>query len=252
MDRHLEPGQDDAHGDPDRLGGTTLADQSLAPPDRPGPRLALRLGGTHQRVGASVQRARPLLARAECEPGVHLGLAGRVGRLGEALTLGGVGLLVGGVLGRGQTALEVGQAGEVLLARLSSGGDRGEDALGLATRGPGLRAEVTELLGHGRQGRVGLVQLGHRDVDAALGVEPLGVEPRDVEAEPLGGGHGLRQLGRGLVVRRLDLEQAGLGRRATGGEVSTEDIALAGHRGHVGQVGDQRRERRRDRARPRS
>ena len=67
-------------------------------------------------------------------------------------------------------------------------GDRLGDPVGLGTRAsPGLRAVVAELLGDGREGRVGLVQLGQRDVDPALGVLPLGLEPRDVEAEPLGG-----------------------------------------------------------------
>ena len=44
----------------------------------------------------------------------------------------------------------------------------------------------------------------------------------------------------GLVDRSLDLDQAGLARGAAGGEVGAEQVALAGHRGDVGCVGDQR------------
>ena len=42
-----------------------------------------------------------------------------------------------------------------------------------------------------------------------------------------------------LVDGRLDLDQAGLARRATGGEVGADQVALARHGGDVGQVGDQ-------------
>ena len=240
MDRHLELGQDDGHGDADGLGGTALADQPLAPLDRARTGLALGLGGPHQRVGATVEGAGAFLARAEGQPGVHLGLAGGAGRIGQPLALGGVGLLVGGVVRRGQAALEVGEPGQVLVAGLLGGRDRVGDPLGLGAGRARGGAVVAELLGHGGQGRVGLVQLGQRDVDPALGVEALGLETGDVEAEPLGGGDRLGQLGRGVVVGRLDLQQAGLRRGAAGGEVGAVDVALAGHRGDVGQVGDQR------------
>ena len=49
------------------------------------------------------------------------------GRLREPLPLGGVGLLVGAVLGGGEPALELGQAGEVPVAGLLGGGDRRGD-----------------------------------------------------------------------------------------------------------------------------
>ena len=44
---------------------------------------------------------------------------------------------------------------------------------------------------------------------------------------------------------RLDLEQARLALRAAGREVRGVHVAVAGHRGHVGQSADQRRGRRR-------
>ena len=200
VDRHLELGQDHGHGDADRLSGPALADQPLASLDGPGPRLALGLGRPHQGVGPAVERAGALLAGAQGEPGVHLRLAGAAGRLDQPLALGGVGLLVGGVVGRGEPGLEVGEPGEVLVASLVGGRDRRGDPLGLRAGRARGRAVVAELLGHGGQRRVGLVELGQRHVDPALGVEPLGVEPGDVEAEPLGGGDRLGQLGRGVVV----------------------------------------------------
>ena len=49
----------------------------------------------------------------------------------------------------------------------------------------------------------------------------------------------LGQLGVGLVDRGLDLDQALLARGAAGGEVGAEHVAVAGHRGDVGQLGDQ-------------
>ncbi len=186
-----------------------------------------------------MQRAAPLLGRAQGEPGLGLAAARRAGRLGQPLALGGVGLLVGGGLRGGQPLLEVGQAGEVLVAGGLGVDDGRVQALGLGARPAGLRAELTELLGDGRQRRVGLVQPRERDVDALLRVEPLALDPGDVEAEALALGRGLGQLRRGLVDRRLDLQQAGLRGRAARRGVRAEHVALAGHRRHVGQLGHQ-------------
>ena len=58
-----------------------------------------------------------LLGGAQRQAGIHLALAGGLGRLGEALALGDVRLLVGRVLGRRQPLLEVGEPGTVLLTR---------------------------------------------------------------------------------------------------------------------------------------
>src|SRR3712207_8466014 len=51
------------------------------------------------------------------------------------------------------------------------------------------------LLGDRGQGGVGLVQLGEGDIDALAGLLPLVLQPRHVEAEPLRGGDGVRELG---------------------------------------------------------
>ena len=123
VDRDLEPGQHDAHGGADRLGGPALADQALAALGRPGAGLALRLGGAHQRVGAAVQGPSALLGGAQRQPGVHLGLPGLAGGVGQPLAVGGVGLLLGGVLGRGEPRLELGEAGQVVVAGLLGVGD---------------------------------------------------------------------------------------------------------------------------------
>ena len=75
-------------------------------------------------------------------------------------------------------------------------------------RGAGEGAVLAELLGDGGQGRVGLVETGEGDVDALLGLRPLVLQAGEVEREPLGGSHGLRQRGGRLVDGGLDLDQA--------------------------------------------
>ena len=67
----------------------------------------------------------------------------------------------------------------------------------------------------------------------------VGLEPGDLEAEPLGGRGRRGQALGGLVDGGLDLDQAGLAGGAPGGEVGAEQVAVAGHRDDVGQVGDQ-------------
>ena len=89
VDRDLEPVEHDADRDADRLGGPALAEQPLAALDRAGAGLALGLGGAEQLVGPAVQRAGPLLGGAQRQPGVHLGLAGGAGGLGEPLAVVG-------------------------------------------------------------------------------------------------------------------------------------------------------------------
>ena len=102
----------------DRLGGPTLADHPLATLGGAGAGLALRPGGAEQPVGPAVQRAGPLLGGAQRQPGVHLGLPGGTGGLGQALAVGGVRLLLGAVLARREAGLELGQAGQVALVGL--------------------------------------------------------------------------------------------------------------------------------------
>ena len=237
--RDLQPGQDRRHRDPDRMRGQTLTDQPFATFDRPGSGLPLGLRRTHQPVRAAVEGTRALLAGAQRQSRVGLGLSRGTCRVREAFALGRVRLVVGGLVGVGQSLLEVGKPSEVRVARLLRGDDRRGDALGLRAGSAGLGAEVPELLGDRGQGRVRLVKLGQGDVDPALGVEPLGLEPGDVEREPLARGDRPGQLARGVVVRRLDLEQARLRRGAAGREVGRVHVAVPGDRGQVGQVGDQ-------------
>ena len=187
-----------------------------------------------------MQGARPLLGGAQREPGLHLALPGRAGGLGELLALVGDVLEVGVLLGAGQPGLEVAEPLEVLGAGLLRLADRPLEPLGLAPGGARLGAELAELLGHRGQGGVGLVQLGECDVDPLLGLVPLPLQPGHVEAEPLARGDRLGQLLGGLVDRGLDLDEARLAGRATGGDVGSEQVAVAGHRGQRGVAGEQR------------
>ncbi len=214
----------------------TLADHPLAAGGGLGTRVALGLGGAHQRVGATGESASALLGGAQRQPGVHLRGAGGACRLTELVARGGVGLLLGRVLGRGEPLLEVGESGEVLVAGLLRPRDGGGEALGLALGRPGHRAELAELLRDGSQGRVGLVELGQGHVHPLLGLAALVCEPGDVEAESLAGVGGCGELLGGLVDRGLHLDQAGPARGAAGGEVGAEHVALTGDRGDVGQL----------------
>ena len=229
-----------ADGDADGLGRAALADQPLAALDRPRPRLALGLGGADQRVGAAVEGAGALLAGAQRQPGVHLGLPGGARRVGEPLALGGVGLLVGGVLRPRSSRLSSSASPARSCSRASwAAAIAWAMPLGLGAGRTRLRAVVAELLGHGGQRGVGLVELGQRDVDPALGVLPLGLEARDVEPEPLGRGDGLGQRGRASSYAAWISSRLGWLCGAAGGEVGAVHVAVAGHRGDVGQVGDQ-------------
>ncbi len=98
--------------------------------------------------------------------------------------------------------LEVGEPGQVAVAGLLGGGDGGGDPLRLGLGGPGHRPELPQLLGDGGEGRVGLVQLRERDVDAALRLGALLLQPGQVEAETLAGVRRLGQLRRRPRRRR--------------------------------------------------
>ena len=169
----------------DGLADAALARQLLAAGDRRGPRLALRLGGAQQRVGPAVQRAGPLLGGAQRQPGLHLGGPRRARGLGEPLALGGVRLLLRGVLGRRQSRLELREALEVLVPGVPGGLDRLVEPGGLGPGVAGLGAVLAQLLGHGGQRGVGLVQLGQGDVDPAPRLLALGLQRGHVEAESL-------------------------------------------------------------------
>ena len=240
MDRVLEPLQHQRDRGPDGLGGPALADQPLAALGGAGPGLALGLRRPDQLVGPAVEGSRPLLGGAQREPGLHLGLPRAARRVGEPLALAGVGLLVGGLLRRRQPRLELGQAGQVLVAGLLGLRRSPVTALGLAAGGARLGAVLAELLRDRRERRVRLVQPGEGDVDPLLRLQPLGLEPGHVEAEPLGGWPSASASWVvGLVDRGLDLDQARLAGGAARGEVGPEHVTVAGHRGQVGHLGDQ-------------
>ena len=235
-DRGVQATEHDADAQPDRLGGPALADHPLAALGGAGAGLALLPGGAEQPVGAAVQRAGALLGGAQRQPGVHLALAGGAGGLGEPLALGGVGLLLGAVLRGGEPGLQLGQPGEVALVGLLGLGDgssrggrprRGRrgpaSRTGRAPRPPRPASRRTRAAWPARR----------RRASARRGARP----PcrRGLEGEPLPRCGRLGELGGGLVDRGLHLDQRRLGRGATGGEVRAEQVAVAGHRGDVGQ-----------------
>ena len=187
--------------------------------------------------GRSRESARPCRARArssvvaEREPGVHLGRSGGPGRLGQPLALGGVGLLV-----RRRRAAAARRASRS--ASPSRSWSRASWAAAIAwsrrsasARASALRAVVAELLGDRGEGRVGLVQLGQRHVDPALGVERArarGWRRRSRAAR--GCARRVLELLGGVVDRGLHLDQARLAGGAAGGEVGAQEVALAGDR----------------------
>ena len=187
--------------------------QPLAPLDRrgPGPRAPPRRRARASRRGRAARgpAPRPCAARAG-RPSRPGGRHGPPRRAARARSVSGSSS--GRVLGRGQPRLEVGEPGEVLVAGLLG---RRRSRVASRSASPradaGLGAELAELLGHGGQRRVGLVQLGQRDVDPAAGrraarrrAAAMSKPSRSEAADRLG------QLRPGLVDGRLDLEQAGL------------------------------------------
>ena len=101
VDRPVESREHHPAGGQDRLGGATLADQALTPLGGLGAGLPLGGGAAVELVGATVQGAGALLGGTQREARLHLRLPRGPGGLDELLAAGGVGLLVGGVLGRG-------------------------------------------------------------------------------------------------------------------------------------------------------
>ena len=134
----LEPGQHESGAAADGLTDAALVEQLLAASDRGCAGLALGPGGTEQRVGAAVQRAGPFLGGAQGQPGIHLAGPRDARLLGEALTVGGVGLLLRRVLRGREARLELGQALEVLVAGDAGGLDGLVEPGGLGSRVAGL------------------------------------------------------------------------------------------------------------------
>ena len=236
----LEPGQHERGATTDGLADASLVEQLLTAGDRCRPGLALGLGGPEQGVRATVQGAGPLLGRAQGQPGVHLGGPRDTRLLGEALAVGGVGLLLGRVLRGREARLELGEALEVLVAGDAGGLDGLVEPGGLGPGVAGLRAVLAQLLGDGRQGGVGLVQLGERHVGPPPGLLALALQGAGVEGEPLQGVRRGAELLGGLVDRGLHLDQAGAAGGAAGGEVGADQVALAGDGGQVGGLPDGR------------
>ena len=251
VDRDLEPAEHVADRRADRLGGPALAEQPLAALGGAGAGLALGAGGAQQRVGAAVQGPGPLLGGAQREPRVHLALAGDAGGLGELLAVGVSGSSSGAssaVASRASRSASPADAS----ARASSA-----FAIAWVSRSASPRAaRAWEPYWPSSSATAASVASDSCSLASAtstrlLRLEPLALEAGHVEAEPLGGGDRLGELLGGLVDRGLDLDQAGLARRAAGGEVGAEQVAVAGDRGDVGEVGDQRAGRRRGRRRRR-
>ena len=115
------------------------------------------------------------------------------------------------------------------------------EPLGLAAGGAGLRAVLAELLGHRGQGRVGLVQLGQRDVDAASGPRAARAPSRDM-SKPSRSAAAIASASCSAASSTAAWTSIRLGwlEEPPDGEVGAEQVAVAGHRGDVGQLGDQR------------
>ncbi len=177
-----------------------------------------------------MQSPRPLLDGAKGESAVHLGLAGRPRRLGLALALRGVRFLVGRIFGGAEPLFQVCESGKIRVAGGQRGIDGRPDPIGFALRRAGLRPIVTQLLGHRRQGRIRLVKSGQGHVHTAYGIKPLRVQIGQFETQPFSRRGHLGESARCLVVRRLDLDEAGLISRTASGEVLAPGVAGAGHR----------------------
>ena len=186
-----------------------------------------------------MQRASTLLGGAQREPRLHLGLPGGPRGLDQPLLLRGVRLLVARLLRRRQPLLELDDPGGGVGASGLGLGDGVGQTLRLGARRTGERAVLAQLLGDRGQGRVGLVQLGQRDVGAPPGLLALALEPDQVEPEPLARSHRFGKGGGGLVDSGLDLDQALLAVGAAGREVGAEEVAVPGHRDDIGVVGHQ-------------
>ena len=167
-----------------------------------------------QRVGPAVQGAGPLLARCAARAGRPSRPGGRRGpprRGARARWCRAPRRVASSAAAR--RALEVGRG-----RRGPARGPRGRSAIGRGDAArprpradAGLRAELAELLGHRGQGRVGLVQLGQRDVDAAAGRRPLALEPRRCRSRAARRRRPPRRAAsEASSTRGLDLEQARL------------------------------------------
>ena len=190
-DRLLEPGEHDGHA-------------RARPPRRRGPRAGAARGGRSPRPG---RRARPARPAAASRPGrAGRGPAPRSCAAASRASISAARAARDSSASRSRSAVSGSSSGASSARRAATparraprGPGRGPpaaaamrlvEALGLGAGVAGLRAVLAELLGHRGQRRVGLVQLGQRDVDPAPGLLALALEGGDVEGEPLEGVRG--------------------------------------------------------------
>ena len=183
VERRLEPGQD--HGARRRrppCGRGGLAAHAAHGARRPGPaRRARPSAARSERVGAAVQRAGALLAGAQREPGLHLGLRAPRGRLGQPLARRLVsGSLVGGVARPrpSRCSSSASPRGRRRGACLGGRSDRRVDPLGLR-RAPSARSSRGARAARRRRPCVASdsCSLASADVDPAAARRPLALEP---------------------------------------------------------------------------
>ena len=238
-DRVLQPGEYDAGRRRDLAADLTLPDQPLPARHRSGPGLPLGLGSGAELVGATLQPAGALLGGPQLQSGIHLGLSGRPGLVCETLALGGVRFLIGCLVGCGQPGLEFGQPGLRLLPSRLGGLDLAGQSLSLTTSRTRRGAVLGKFLSDTGHGRVRLVQPAQRGLDPLDRLVASLIGGLGLEREAFHVVIGPHQRVGGFVHRRLNLDQTWCARRATRSEVSTDQVAVLGHRHHVGKIGHQ-------------
>ena len=193
-------------------------------------------------IGTFVQRPCPLLLGAQHEPGLGLPCARLAGQRFALVAQLGRRLALIGVVGA-RRLKSCRQRGVGSPVDLESGLHRGHGlvgAVGLRMRRPDDGPELTELLGHRRHARVGVVQPLQRLVNACGGCGDPFPQPGRLEASLL---HATARVGSALarlVQRPLDLDEAGRARAAPAHGARSEDIPCHGHGGEVGMPGQHR------------
>ena len=225
------------------LGG----DHGPAGPGRAGlgpaaPGRALDLGRAQQLVGPPVHGPHPLLAGAHRRAAPPSRPAGprppAACNASRSAVSGSVGSSVAASASRSRSSSSASPARSASRVCV----DRGPGLVEAGGLGPGRArhlAQLGQLLGHGRELGVRLVQrlqrgldVGPLDVGLLLGGRQLGVQP-------VVAGGGLVGLLPGLVDGSADLD-GGRGRgRAAGRPVHPQDVAVPGDRADVGMVGDE-------------
>ena len=228
-DRSLDPGEGNLRCDEDGLRHDELASPALAPLDSRDPCLALRLRGSLELLRANADGSHPLLAGAQGEPCIDLTLTRLpcdIGQLAsQVMEIARLRLDLSLV----EPLLKICDGHLIGLTRRLRRRKRKPEPLRLRRGSTRNLAQLTELLGHRRHAGIGLVKSSQGVLDS-LGSLPLGLLRRDqVESAPLNRmGRGVES-SLGLVVGRLDLEQARSARRPAMNDAVSEDIAGLGH-----------------------